>query len=317
MKEGEVIVKVAAAGVNYVDLLYSRGKHQNNRSLVRPPFTLGLEFAGTVVSVGPPSSSNIANFHPGDRVFGGSLGSYADYVSVPESSLHLIPAPWTFTHAAGLGATLPVSYGALILRGGLQKGETVLIHAAAGGLGLMAVQIAKAVGAKVIATGSSGEKLEVARRFGADICVDYGIKKWWEIVLDGSGRDGVDVVFDPVGLVGDSMRCLKPMGRVLVVGFAGREGNLEDLAVNRILLKQAKVIGYRFGMTDRMYPEETKKIWEGLKVLWESGQLKPTIFDKEYRGLESVIQAMKDMRERKVWGKAVVLVNPEEEKARL
>ncbi|KAK0113610.1 hypothetical protein ONS95_013855 [Cadophora gregata] len=148
-KDEEVLVKIEAAGVNFVDLLYARGKHQNNRSLVTPPFILGLEFAGTILS--SPSSAQ-SRFPPGSRVFGGSIGSYATQISVKPSSLHLIPQHWTFAQAAGLAATAPVSYGALILRGRLQKGETILIHAAAGGLGLMAVQISKAVGARVIAT---------------------------------------------------------------------------------------------------------------------------------------------------------------------
>jgi len=146
----------------------ARGKHQNNRSLVRPPFTLGLEFAGTVISA--PSNSTFA---PGENVFGGGLGSYAEQIAINESSLHRMPKDWSFADAASLSATAPVSYGALIMRCKIKKGETVLIHAAAGGLGLMAVQIAKAVGARVIATAGSNQKLDVAKRFGADECVNY------------------------------------------------------------------------------------------------------------------------------------------------
>lgn len=109
----------------------------------------------------------------------------------------------------------------------------------------MAVQIAKAVGARVIATASSTAKLEAARRFGADECVNYVTNaKWWDAVLELTDGDGVDVVYDSVGLVGDSLRCLKWKGKILVVGFAGREGNLESVAMNRVLLKQAQLIGY-------------------------------------------------------------------------
>jgi len=222
------------------DVLQSRGKHQNNRSLVCPPFILGLEFAGIVLS-----SSSSSTFSPGDRVFGGGLGGYAQFISVPEDNLQIIPPQWDFASAAGLGATAPVSYGALVLRGCLKKGETVLIHAAAGGLGLIAVQIAKAVGAKVIATASSKAKLDIAKQFGADECVNYTTNpKWWEEVLKVTAGDGVNVVYDSVGLVGDSLRCLRWKGRILVVGFAGREGNLESVAMNRVLLKQAQLIGY-------------------------------------------------------------------------
>ena len=207
---------------------------------MRPPFILGLEFAGIVISSAPSS-----NFSPGDRVFGGGLGGFAECISVPETILQRIPPQLDFVSAAGLGATAPVSYGALLVRGGLKRGETVLIHAAAGGLGLVAVQIAKAVGAIVIATASSKEKLDIARRFGADKCVNYTTNpEWWKEVLMLTGDDGVDVVYDSVGLVGDSLRCLKWKGRILVVGFAGREGNLESVAMNRVLLKQAHLIGY-------------------------------------------------------------------------
>jgi len=218
----------------------ARGKHQNNRSLVRPPFTLGLEFAGRVVSA--PSSSS---YSPGDRVFGGSLGSYSELISVKESLLRPIPNHLDFATAAGLAATAPVSYGALITRGGLERGEAVLIHAAAGGLGLMAVQIAKAVGAKVIATASTKEKLDVAKKFGADEGVNYSTNSdWWKEVLELTDGHGVDVVYDPVGLVDKSLKCLKHKGRILIVGFAGIEGNLEKIAMNRVLLRQAQLIGY-------------------------------------------------------------------------
>jgi len=188
----------------------------------------------------------------------------------------------------------------------------------------MAVQIAVATGAKVIATASTPAKLEIARRFGASGVVNYaegsgaeGKGKWWDEVLSLTGGEGVDVVFDSVGLVSDSLRCLKQRGRVLVVGFAGREGDLEVLGVNRVLLRQAQVIGYRFGMTDRIDPKETEEIWKRLKSMWEKGLVKPTVFDREYRGLESVVDAMKDLSARKVWGKAIVLLEDEETKPRL
>ncbi|CZT09682.1 related to quinone reductase [Rhynchosporium graminicola] len=292
-KDDEVLIRIAAAGVNFVDLLYARGKHQNNRSLITPPFILGLEFAGTVISSpcisGTPSSPSLK---VGTRVFGGSLGSYASHIICKPSSLLHIPEKWTFTQAASLAATAPVSYGALILRGRLQKGETVLIHAAAGGLGLMAVQIAKAVGARVIATASTTQKLEVARGL--------------------SEGKGVHVVFDPVGLVGQSLNCLRQRGRILLVGFVGREGDLESVAMNRVLLRQAQIIGYRYDETDRIDPAETARIWQELKALWESGKLKPSVYKKEYRGLESVVHAMKDLESRKVWGKAVIVMEHED-----
>lgn len=154
-----------------------------------------------------------------------------------------------------------MSYGALVLRGGLglvrgqqQKGlwggagerrQTVLVHAAAGGLGIAAVQIAAALGHRVIGTAGSEAKCRMAEKFGAEVCVNYNKhEKWWERVNSLTAGAGVDVVFDSVGLVGDSVRCLAHRGRILVVGFAGREGDMEGVKMNRVLLKQATVIGY-------------------------------------------------------------------------
>ncbi|KAF9869384.1 zeta-crystallin [Colletotrichum karsti] len=312
----EILVHVKAAGVNYVDTLYAKGKHQNNRSLVLPPFTLGLEFAGVVISA-PPSS----DFRPGDRVFGGYTGSYSEIISLPASTpLHRIPTTWDFVEAAGIAATLPVSYAAL-LQADIQTGKTVLVHAAAGGLGIMAVQIAAALGCRVIGTAGSSEKCAVATRFGAATCLDYSEESsWWERVLELTGGKGVDVVFDPVGLVDLSLKCIAHRGKVLVVGFAGIRDGMERIAMNRVLLKQVSLIGYRYGESSRRYPEEQMAIWDGLQPLIETGKIMPVVYESHYRGLESVPRALKDMVDRKIWGKAVItldgtLTNPS--KARL
>jgi NADPH2:quinone reductase len=206
-------------------------------------------------------------FKPGTPVYGSHLGSFAEFISVPASSLQVIPpslgtlASPSFTispllsqyvNAAGIASTLPVSYGALVIRGELQKGETVLIHSAAGGLGLMAVQIAKSFNCKVIGTAGSPTKCEIAKKFGADICINYSqanttrsSKEWWELVNDATGGKGADVVFDSVGLVDRSLKCLKPLGRLLIVGFAGLDAErMESIKMNRVLLKQVKLIGY-------------------------------------------------------------------------
>lgn len=236
-----LLIKVLAAGVNFVDTLYARGKHQNNRSLVLPPFILGLEFAGIVVSA--PAESP---WKPGDRVFGDHSGSYAQYITVSleqTANLQRVPEGWSAVEAAGLGATLPVSYGAL-LAGGLKPRETVLVHSAAGGLGIMAVQIAAALGCRVLGTAGSEAKCAYARSYGASECFNYAEENWHKRVLDATDGKGVDVVYDPVGLVDLSLKCIAHRGRVLVVGFAGREGNLEKIAMNRVLLKQVSLIGY-------------------------------------------------------------------------
>lgn len=202
---------------------------------------MGLEFSGVVISA--PSHSNLK---VGDRVFGDASGSYSEYIILSQSAakgLRKVPTSWSLTDAAGLGATLPVSYGAL-KRAGLQKGETVLIHSAAGGLGIMAVQIAVAFGCRVIGTVGSDEKCDYARGFGASICFNYTKEKWWEKVLEYTDGDGAHVIFDPVGLVDLSLKCVAHMGRILTVGFVGRGEKMESVAMNRVLLKQVNLIGY-------------------------------------------------------------------------
>ncbi|KAI9815985.1 MAG: hypothetical protein M1827_001977 [Pycnora praestabilis] len=297
----EVLIDIHVAAVNFVDLLYARGKHQNNHTFITPPFTLGLEFAGTLAQ-----SSPSCPYTPGTRIFGSGIGSFASQIVVPTSSIRPIPPGWSFEDAAGLGATAPVSYGALIERAGLKREETVLVHAAAGGLGCMAVQIGKAVGARVIAAAGGVEKCEIARRCGADVAVDYSVEGWERKVLDATGGEGVNVVFDPVGLVEKSLRCLKFGGRLLVVGFAGTEKRIEKVAMNRVLLKQAGVLGYRYGESDRRFPLETVKIWKGVSKMLDHGLIKPVIYEKRYQGLEDVPRALEDLTARKVWGKAVI-----------
>ncbi|KXH64454.1 zeta-crystallin [Colletotrichum salicis] len=304
-KADRYLIQVKAAGVNFVDTLYARGKHQNNRSLVRPPFTLGLEFAGIILS-SPPASS----FRPGDRVFGGSTGSYSEIISLDASTpLHPIPSQWTFAQAAGLAATLPVSYAALI-QAGIKPGQNVLVHAAAGGLGLMALQVAATMGCRVIGTAGSSEKCDVARRSGADICINYSEDAaWWDRVLELTDGRGVDVVFDPVGLVDRSLKCIAHRGKILIVGFAGIKDDMEKIAMNRVLLKQVSLIGYRYGESLRRYPEEEKAIWDQLRPLMETDKIRPVIYHVEYPSLEHVPRALKDMTSRKIWGKAVITLD--------
>ncbi len=237
----EILVDITHAGLNHVDLLYSRGKHQNNHSgLVSPPFVLGLEFAG-IVRTAPDAS----RFKTGDRVWGSGVGGFAEQIAVKESALQKIPDGWSLEDAAGLGAaTAPVSYGALIRVAKLQRGETVLIHAAGCGMGVVAVQIARAIGVKVIATVGSDEKAKVVRSLGADVVVRYDAPQWEKEVLKATNGKGVDVVMDTVGLVEKSLRCIRFGGRVVIAGFAGLGGNMEEVAMNRILLKGAIVLGY-------------------------------------------------------------------------
>jgi NADPH:quinone reductase len=204
------------------------GKYQTQPPF---PFLLGAEFSGIILSA--PESTG---FRRGDRVFGFNQGAFAEKGIASVATLHKIPRGWTFRDAAGLSITAPTSYAALVLRAKLQPGEICLVHAAAGGVSLTAVQIAKALGAIVIAT-CSPAKLEVAKRFGADYTVDYTKKEWTEEVkkiCKGLKKGGVDVVYDSVGKVEESLKVVGWGGRILVIGFAG--GKIEKVAMNRVKL---------------------------------------------------------------------------------
>jgi len=182
------------------------------------------------------------------------------------------------------------------------------VHAAAGGVGLAAVQIAKAFGATVVATAGGKHKLDVARSFGADHVVDYKEKNWPEKVkkLTPKGR-GVDIVYDPVGLITDSTKCIAWNGRLLVIGFAA--GNIEKVPTNRVLLKNISVVGLHWGAYSLNEPETIDTVWDGIYKLMDTGKFRATCFtDKEFVGLESVPAALKALGARETWGKVVVKV---------
>jgi NADPH:quinone reductase-like Zn-dependent oxidoreductase len=309
----DITIKITHAAITHVDLLYAQGLHQNNKRHVQPPFILGNEFSGIVTS-SPPSSA----FAPGTKVFGGGLGSYAESICVPESSVRRIPAQWSLAEACAVGASGAVSYGALVSVAQVKSGESVLVLGASGGLGVMAVQIAKALGARVVAVVGDEEKGEVVRGIGADCIVNYREGKWEDKVRELTKGEGVDVVYDGIGAVESGIKCLKYRGRLVVVGFAAREGSVESVRANRILLKSAMVHGYRFGEDGRHDPQRTRDVWEGFMKLVEQRKIKPVIYKEDYRGLESVSRALEDARSHKSWGRAVLRIAEEEsEKARL
>ena len=227
-----------------------------------------------------------------------------------------MPKGWDFVDAAGLMVTAPTSYGALVTRAGVKKGDYVLIHAAAGGVGLAAVQVAKAFGAIVIATAGSPRKLEVAKSFGADFAIDYNKKGWEGEVkqLTPRGR-GVDIVYDPVGMVNTSLKCTAWNGRILVIGFAA--GDIEKVAMNRVLLKNVSLVGLHWGMYTREEPETIEEVWRGLFRLIEEGKFKGTVYsDRTFAGLESVGEALEMLGRRETWGKVVVSV-PQDTQSKL
>ncbi|KAG9241864.1 hypothetical protein BJ878DRAFT_482544 [Calycina marina] len=306
----QYLIAIHASATNFFDLLQISGKYQHQPRL---PWISGSEFSGTVLSVPSFSSSTSKKpkYNIGDRVFGASQGGYATKVAAKEEVLHPVPSGWSFTDAAGLFVTAPTSYGALVTRAGVEKGDWVLVHAAAGGVGLAAVQIAKAFGATVIATAGTQHKLSVAKCFGADHVVDYTDANWPTLVKNLTpNKRGVDIVYDPVGMVDKSTKCIAWNGKILVIGFAA--GSIEKVAMNKVLLKNISIVGLHWGAYSVNEPETIGVVWEGIFKLIKEGKFKGTVFqDKEFVGLESVPAALESLGSRGTWGKVVVKVPQE------
>jgi NADPH:quinone reductase len=277
----------------------------------------GHEFSGVILATPqqPPNKSG-PKFKVGDKVFGAAQGGYAQKVVTNESSLKALPSGFSLLEAASLFTTMPTSYAALVTRANIKAGDWVLVHAAAGGVGLAAVQIAKAFGAKVIATAGTQHKLDVAKSFGADYGINYRDDNWPDQVkkITPNGR-GVDIVYDPVGLIDKSMKCIAWCGRLVVIGFVG--GPIEAVKTNKILLKNISVVGLHWGAYTTFEPEEIDKVWNGLFDLFESGKVRGTTYsDKEYVGLETVPDALQALGGRETWGKVVIKV-PQEGQSKL
>ncbi|KAF2401596.1 NAD(P)-binding protein [Trichodelitschia bisporula] len=301
-KPNEYLIAIHASATNFFDLLQIRGKYQHQPPL---PWIAGAEFAGVVLRT--PTTGN-PKYKVGDAVFGSAQGGYSTRVVASEERLRPLPKGWGFFEAAGLFVTAPTSYAALVTRAGVKKGDWVLVHAAAGGVGLAAVQIAKAFGATVIATAGTEAKLAVAKSYGADYAINYRDADWPEQVkkLTPKGR-GVDIVYDPVGLITQSTKCTAWNGRLLVIGFAA--GEIEKVATNRVLLKNISIVGLHWGMYATYEPQTVEVVWDGLFKLMEEGKFRGTCFtDKEYVGLESVPAALQALGSRDTWGKVVVKV---------
>ncbi|KAJ7601174.1 alcohol dehydrogenase [Mycena floridula] len=305
----EVIIDVYSAALNFFDILQSQGKYQIQPPL---PFVLGSEFAGRIAKDSPIPKG--CPFKPGDRVFGAAQGAYADKLKAKWTAVLPLPDAVSFDHGASLYVTWPTSYEALKGRAQLKAGEWVLVTAAAGGVGIAAVQIAKVLGAKVIAAAGSSEKLEVARRYGgADHLIDYSKPNWQKEVLKLTGGKGVDVIYDPVGLIKDSLKCIAWKGRALVIGFAG--GKIEQVPMNLVLLKNISLVGLHWGAYFRNEPDHASVVWKEVLELLTSGKLKPVTFPDVFP-LEKIADGLAAIEQRKTWGKIIARIR-EPEKAKL
>ncbi|PCH43592.1 NAD(P)-binding protein [Wolfiporia cocos MD-104 SS10] len=309
----EVLVDVYSAGLNFYDILQCQGKYQYQPPF---PFVLGTEFAGRIAADSPIPKG--CPYKPGDRVFGGvSNGAYAEKVAVKWADVLPLPANMTFDQGAGLFVTWPTSYEALVGRAELKSGEWVLVTASAGGVGIAAVQLAKALGAKVIAAAGSPAKIDVSVKYGgADHAVDYSKPNWQQEVLKITGGRGVDVVYDPVGLIRDSLKCIAWKGRAIVVGFAG--GKIESLPLNLVLLKNISIVGIHWGAYTTKEPAHKPAVYGALLDLLSTGRVKPVVYGDIYP-LERIADGLAALEQRKTWGKVVTRIRNEEaaEKAKL
>jgi len=297
-RANQVVIEVRAAGCNFFDILLVQGKYQMKPAF---PFTPGAEVAGVVCELGP----GVRGVAIGDRVFAGlALGAFAERVALPVAALHPMPAAMSFPEAAAFPVVYPTSYAALVYRANLRAGETLLVHAAAGGVGVAAVQIGKALGARVIATAGGADKLAVALRAGADLAIDYSSGDWVDAVKQATGGRGADVIYDPVGgqIFEGSLKCIAWNGRLLVIGFAG--GTIPEVKVNRILLKNIAVVGLHWGAYATHEPERVPEVFAELAKLYESGQVRPLIFGTY--SLDEVPQALEALGSRGSYGKVII-----------
>ncbi|KAF7315637.1 hypothetical protein MIND_00079200 [Mycena indigotica] len=309
LKEGEVMVDVYAAGLNYYDILQAQGKYQIQPPL---PFALGSEFAGRIAEGYPIPPG--APYKPGDRVFGMAPGCYTERVAVNIGQILRIPDNLSFEQAAGMYITWPTSYEALVGRAELKPGEFVLVTAAAGGVGMAAVQLAKGLGAKVIGAAGSQAKLDIVKKFGgADYVVDYTKKGWQQEVLKITNGKGVNVIYDPVGMITDCLKCIAWKGRAIVVGFAA--GTIEKVPMNLVLLKNIAIVGIFWGGYAVREPEHMPGVYQTLLDLLTSGRVAtPVVYDKIY-SLETIAEGLQALENRKTWGKAIVRIREDTKQA--
>lgn len=295
---GEVVIDVAAASLNFPDYLIIQGKYQFQPSL---PFTPGNEGAGTVAAVG----EGVTHLKIGDRVlFNGMMGAFAEKVKASVHSVMPIPDHLDFEQAAGLTVTYGTSIHGLKQRAELKAGETVLVLGAAGGVGLSAVELSKAMGAKVIAAASTDEKLDVCKAAGADAVINYSNEDL-KAALKTLAPNGVDVIYDPVG--GDytetALRCMAPGGRLLVIGFAA--GDIPKIPINLCLLKQCSIVGVFWG--GWIQSGNLKGHLDNMADLFDmakDGRINPHISHRF--ALDDIEAAYDAMTERRVKGKIII-----------
>ncbi|MBX3484580.1 NADPH:quinone oxidoreductase family protein [Phenylobacterium sp.] len=294
---GEVRIRVRAAAVNFPDLMQTRGEHQHKPPV---PFVGGMELAGEIDALG----EGVAGFAVGDAVCSGGRGGFAEYAILPAATLRRKPERLSFAEAAGYPVAYLTAYVAFSRCGMVQPGEWVLVHGAAGGVGLAAVDYAKVLGARVIAASASDEKLAVIEKeYDVDATVNV-TRGFRERVKALTGGRGADVIYDPVGgdVFDESIRCIAFGGRILSIGFTS--GRLPVLPVNIALIKGFSVHGVRAGEYGRQFPARGRENNAAIWKLAEDGRVRPRV-DREYP-LTGWREAFETLAQRKVVGKTII-----------
>ena len=299
--KGEVRVRVRCAGVNFPDILIIEGKYQFKPDF---PFSPGSECAGDVLSVGP----GVSDFKPGDRVIAlTGHGAFAEEVNAPAVKCLHLPDDISYELGSAFVLTYGTSAYALMQMGKLQPGEWLLVHGASGGVGLSAVEVGKAMGARVIGTGGNDEKLKVVTEHGAEHVINYTDGPFKDKVKEICGSAGADVIYDPVGgdIFDESLRCINWDGRLLVIGFTS--GRIPAAPANLALLKNCSIVGVFWGAWTERYPERHRANMEIMFQWLREGKLRPNISHRF--PLAEIPAALNVLVERKVVGKAVVTMD--------
>ncbi|MEW6473530.1 MAG: NADPH:quinone oxidoreductase family protein [Actinomycetota bacterium] len=296
-RAGQVLIEVEAAALNFPDVLLCRGGYQRRPRL---PFTPGGEVAGRVVAVGDDVRLPV-----GERVLALPGAGFAERVIAPELAVFpLGDLALDWPEAAALPVAYQTAFAALHVRGGLREGETVLVHAAAGGVGSAAVQLAVAAGARVIATAGGKHKTDACLANGAAVAIDYHGSDIVESVRDATDGAGVDLIVDPVGgvVLETSLKCLAFEGRVVLVGFAS--GDIPEIPANRVLLKNISIVGLHWGLYATERPALLQEVHRQIVRLAAEDRIRPVLYGEFGWGeLPALLQQLGDG---KTWGKVIV-----------
>ena len=300
LDDNSVRVEIYASGVNFPDVLIVQGKYQYKPPF---PFSPGSEVAGIISEIG----KNVKSLKVGDRIMAVTgHGAFAEEICVPEDKITLVPESMDFITAASMSLTYGTSSYALFQRANIKENDVVLIHGATGGVGITAIEISKAVGAKVIATASTDEKLKIAKEYGADYCINYSQNEFKDKVKEYTDGEGANIIYDPVGgdVFNQSLRCIAWNGIILVIGFAS--GTIASAPTNLPLLKNCSIVGVFWGAWREREPNGHNVNMEKILKWWKENKVKPKV--SKVFNLEDTKYALQALINREVIGKAVIKV---------